>query len=254
MKKIIFIFLGTFFTLSVQAGVVMVSDQIMSFQGQPMKNQAKVYIDQDKSRVDLLGGMMGDHMMIYRKDKGVMWMIDAQKNTYIETTSAELNQGASQMEEKTKQMREKLAAQGIKLPPAPPPPSKPTYKKIASGETIGSWTCDHFEGTTDGKKTQDIWTAAPSDLGLTEADYQMMKNLGESMKNSKSSSSMPFFGEGGLTGIPVKFVYYSANGGNVTNEVRQITHQDTPSSLFEIPAGMKKMEVPNYQNFKLPNH
>ncbi len=240
MKNII-VFLSLFISVAAQGGVVMVSDQTMDFRGQPMKQQAKAYLDQDKSRVDMLGGMMGDRVMIFRKDKGVMWMIDTKQNTYTETSMSDLARDTVQLEEKAKQMRERMAAQGIKLPPTPPPSVKPTYQKVGSGEKVGGWTCDHYEGTANGKKTQDIWTASPSEVGLSNADYQVMKNLGDSMKNSKSTSSMPFFGEGGLEGVPVKFVYYSPSGGTITNELREIYRQETHASLFELPSTARKV-------------
>lgn len=252
IKIWIMLFLSTVASVSLHAGVVMISDQTMTIHGQSntMASQGKMYADQGKSRVDMTGGMLSGHTMIYRKDKGVMWFIDTQKNTYTETTLAELQKVSEkvspEMETKLKAIREKMAAKGIKLPTSPETSTKPLFQKVASGEKVESWICDRYEGTTNGKKTHDIWVTPPSAVGLSDGDYQVMKDLASSMKTSSASSSMgSLFGEDGVNGIPVKFVYYSASGQTVTNQVREVSHQETPGSLFELPAGVRKMEVPN---------
>ena len=102
--------LCTLASVSVHAGIVMLSEQTMTMRGQPMTSQGKMYADMGKSRVDLSGGMLGGHTMIYRKDKGVMWFVDTQKNTYTETTMADLQKAPAEMEAKLKAMREKMAA------------------------------------------------------------------------------------------------------------------------------------------------
>ena len=259
------IFSFGYFINSATAGVVITSAQ--TFSGKtpmPMGPMTgKVYLDNGKMRVEMSGDKL-NQTMIYRLDKKLFWMIQPD-GSYTEMTDADLQKMMSGLSNAAEKMKSKMEEAMKNLPPAqrkaaedammkgatqPIKFSPPIYRKIASGEPVGSWSCDHYEGSMDGVKNQDIWTVDPKTLGLQDSDLQGMKTLadyfkGMSKNQPKAASSFDI----GSTdpqmyqGIPVKSIY-SMKEMTIQSEVKEIVRKDLDQSLFELPANAKKIEIP----------
>ncbi len=242
LSLILFVSAGTLLgALSMaQAGVVIVSQQVLSMPT-AMQQTGKVYIDKDRMRVETSGGI-ADQIMIVRQDKGVMWVINPKTRTYTEMSKGDLHKVTDSLKNLSASQTKKSS---FEIQPT-------TYKRIASGEKIGSWNCDKYEGSIQGQKNQDIWTTPPSNLGLDAGDVQNMKALGgffKDMGRSSSNTASPFDIEAQdspdhYSGIPVKSIFYSHGQQRIQNEVREVNKQNIDPALFELPPGAQKQAMP----------
>lgn len=231
------ILLGTLSTA--QAGIVIVSQQILSMPT-AMQQTGRVYIDKDRMRIETSGGI-ADQIMIVRQDKGVMWIINPKAKTYTEMSKGDFHKVTDSLKGPPANQARKSH---FEIQPT-------TYKKIASGEKIGSWTCDKYEGSVQGQKNQDIWTTPPASMGLDAGDVQNMKNLGDFFKDmGRSSSNTSPFDIGSqdspdhYSGIPIKSIFYSHGQQRIQNEVREVNKQGIDPALFELPSGAQKQTMP----------
>ena len=53
---------------------------------------------------------------------------------------------------------------------------RPEYRRAGS-DKVGKWTCDKYEGFRSGKKVSEVCTVEPKALGLTEADFDVTKQV-----------------------------------------------------------------------------
>jgi hypothetical protein len=128
--------------------------------------------------------------------------------------------------------------------------AKIEYRKTGTG-TVGKWTCDKYEGYTNGQKTQELCTVDPKVLGFTPADFQVTRDMAEFFKQFQqmgggAASQQPFaFGtpeEQGFSGVPVRSVI-TVNGSEVISELAEARRQAFPDSTFQVPAGYQKNDL-----------
>ena len=93
------------------------------------------------------------------------------------------------------------------------------YKKVAGGARVGPWVCDQYEGAAAGRKAQDVWTVAWTDLGLTDEEIRVLAAYGEFYRELAGTRA-PVFPE--LTGIE---------------------RRDLAPALFETPAGYAPVDA-----------
>jgi hypothetical protein len=194
-----------------------------------------------------------------------MTMITDANQSYMELTKADLEAFAAQMSGAMAQMQDMMK----NLPPeqrakyeammkargggaaGAAPAAKPEFKKVGTG-TVGKWTCDKYEGYTNGQKTHEMCTVDPKALGLTPADFQVTRDMMEFFQafqklqpgGGQPSSQMFMLGaaQDGFSGIPVRSVT-TTNGHTVTFEISDVSRQAFPESTFQVPAGYKKVDM-----------
>jgi hypothetical protein len=119
---------------------------------------------------------------------------------------------------------------------------KTTYEKVAGGEKVNVWTCDHFKGMFNKELYKEVWVAAWSDLGVEPNDLAVLTAIAEGFKGF-GSVMIPLTGqqakgsEGPVNGFPVKAVFYEDGNKVGRKEVKEIRKEDLDPKLFALPEG-----------------
>jgi hypothetical protein len=246
-------FAATALALAAQAGVVLTGEHKTLDGSIPAFTYTLSY---DKDKVRMESSNTPGNAFIYRADKGLFWMVDANQKSYSEMTRQDLEGLANTMDAAMKQMQEQLA----KLPPeqrkmmedmmkqnmpGAGSQSKATYKKIGSGK-IGAWACDKYESWRDGEKTAEICLADPKAVGFTDADFNALKDMLKPFeKFAKDLQVMLFLdgADGAPKGAPVRATVFENGKAKSESVVKQVKKENTSPALFELPKGYAKKAV-----------
>lgn len=245
----------------VEAGVLMISVQ-ESYVNLKGKIHSKTYVERDRMRVEIKGDNT-DQTIIFREDKEVFWVIDNKEKTLMEMTKRDLQKIKEKMDEAMKMLEEQLKnmppeqremmEQMVKRQmPMKSTQRKIVYKKVASGVKVNRWVCDKYEGYREGRKKKEIWTTDWKRLGLNPEDFKVMKAMGEffgefsqgAVSSLYEVGSEEWEKEQGYSGVPVKTIIYSDGQIREKTELKEIQRQDFAASLFDLPQGLKKKEIP----------
>ena len=236
-------------------GVVLVQ-KVTTGGGAAMTHQ--IDIDAHRMRAESGGGPAGPRVFIFDGTRQVMLMVNEANKTYSEITKADVDALSGQMSAAMSQMQEAMK----NMPPeqrarmegmmrgrmgGPAAAAKPTYKKTGTG-TVGKWTCDKYEGYTNGQKTVDLCTVDPKVLGLSATDFAVTKDFAEFFGKLIPSGAAQAFHIGsaeeqGFSGVPVQSIVTS-NGQTVTSEITDVHRQAFTDATFQPPAGFQKTESP----------
>ena len=114
---------------------------------------------------------------------------------------------------------------------------KTTYEKVAGGEKVNAWTCDHFKAMFNKEVYKEVWVANWSDLGVEPADLAVLGAVSAGFQGF-GQDLVPFTGqtakgsEGPVNGFPVKAVFYHGGTKAVREEVKEIRKEDVdPKTL-----------------------
>ncbi|MBP2681446.1 MAG: hypothetical protein H6Q78_1309 [Candidatus Krumholzibacteriota bacterium] len=243
------------------AGTVIVLDQV-SYDQYSESGMEKMYLDANKVRVEITGKAKLTQIIydIENRDAPVMWIIDPAEQTYTKLDAKTLKK----MKGKVQEMSEMLSSYLLKasdeeraelktkykkqirqanaLLNFEERAKKSTYEKVAGGETVNAWPCDHFKAMFNKELYKEIWVARWSDLGVEPADLAVLSALAEGFEGF-GPDLMPLAGqaakgsEGPVNGFPVKAVYYEDGAKTVREEVREIRKEDVDPKLFALPEG-----------------
>ena len=219
----------------------------------------RLFLDGDTLRVE--SPALGGRVLLFRKDRQVVVFLHPDKRTYAEATRAAMRKLKQQMDEAEARYRGLLkdlpASHGPLLddlmrdPRAPQYATPPVlYKKVAGGARVGPWVCDQYEGAAAGRKAQDVWTVAWTDLGLTDEEIRVLAAYGEFYRELAGTRA-PVFPVGVLgvptdrsyAGFPVRVIAYGANGTPRITELTTIERRDLAPALFETPAGYAPVDA-----------
>lgn len=243
----------TCLSVSTQAGVLMVQSYEM-LDGKHPATENKIYVDKDRVRIET--GSNPDQYFIYRSDKKIFWTVNLKDKSYMEMTEKDLEEMFAKVDEARKKMeasmanmppaqKEMMEKMMAKMMPAGANAPKTSYKKVGSGGTINGWSTDKYEGTREGAKQSDIWTTLPKTMDVSASDYQVMLDMAKFFeKFAKNMEGMiGDHGKNGLDGIPVKTISYKDGKASFQSEMKEVKKQNFATSLFEIPADLKKKEL-----------
>jgi hypothetical protein len=186
---------------------------------------------------------------IFRLDKEMMYLIDAQKKEYSEMTFAE-------MEAYAKKANKKLAEMNEQLKNMPPEQRKAIEQmmgntamggqnakidviKTAENKTISGYACIKYAMNENGKEIGSVWTTSGvPDFSSMQKDF---KEFGQRM-----AAQMPKAGEmvaamTNVEGFPVQTTI-----AGITTTVTKIEKKVVAASEFEVPAGYKKVTPKNF--------
>lgn len=228
------------------------------------KSVNKTFVDSDRLRVETQS-LGANQIVIFRQDKGLFWVISAKDKTYMEITKqdlqamkAKMSEAKSMMDEKMKDMPPAQREMMEKMMKGRMPMSmgaatiKTTYKKVAAGAKVNQWVCAKYEGYREDKKVKEVWTTDWKSLGLTAETFNLMKNLGEFFEDFAKEMAADYDRVGseewekaqGYAGIPVKTLSYFDGQLRSTTEVTEVKQGELAATLFELPAGLTKKELP----------
>jgi hypothetical protein len=245
------------FSVFLYGGISISSTTEMAGMGKKINTIIK--IDKDRVCINSSGGD-ASHLVIFRGDKQLYWIIDHTNKTYQEITKQDIIKLKSKMDDAQKQMEEsmknlpeeqrammknmmagKFTKETVK---------KIDYKEVAKGEKINQWSCTHYAGFSDGEKVQDIWFADGKQTGFNQEDFPVLKDMEDFYKSLTeqqpalfSVSFKEFQEEFGAKGFPVKVIGFSQGKAVSTVEVTEIKQATFDAASFEIPAGYKKKEI-----------
>lgn len=259
---------GLFFSPA-WAGVLIVSDH-RSLVDPADKETSTVYLERDRLRVETKGPE-GEQIVIFRKDRQLFWVVDKKEGTYFEMTKESLRKMKEGIEEQMKGVREMMAEQMKNLSPeerkmleqmgARPmvmEPPKPVYRKVSSGVKVGHWKCDKYEGFQGREKIEEVWATDFKELGLSPEDFRPMEEMQKFSKSlsggAETAKPRGWQEDQGYPGLPVREVSFLHGRMDEEMEVREISRQNFPPSLFELPKGLKKMEQPFGQGMRPDRH
>lgn len=236
--------------LAARAGVV-VSGEHKTLDGSQPAFTYTVSVDKDRVRMETSNAPANS--FIYRADKGVFWIVDKTRKTYNEMTRKDIESLAGTMDAAMKAMREQLAG----LPPeqramveemmknnmpSAGATARPTFRKTGA-DKVGSFACDTYEASQDGKKKADICVADLAALGFTEADFKTLTELAKPFENLAKDlqGMMPLDGTNGAPkGLPARSVAFENGKAKSETSIKQAKKQALAASLFELPAGFTK--------------
>lgn len=219
-------------------------------------------IDAHRMRMETGGGPAGSQVFVFDGTHQVMLMINDTKKTYSEITKADIDAVSGQVSAAMAQMQEAMK----NMPPerraqmeammkgrmggaiAAATPAKPQYKHVGTG-TVGKWTCDKYEGYTEGKKTTELCTVDPKVLGLSATDTSVSKDFAEFFSKLPIGNALQTFHIGdpeqqGFSGIPVRSVVTTSDGQTITSEIADVHRQSFQDALFQAPSGYQKQDSP----------
>ncbi|MBI2377569.1 MAG: DUF4412 domain-containing protein [Deltaproteobacteria bacterium] len=213
---------------------------------------AKLFLDGQKCRVEAK-----DHQVIFRGDKGVMWVVEPNKPTFMEITKEDMKKAGEAMGGAMAQMQAQMAAMppeqrkmmeqmmaGRGMPPPGAQESKREYKANGKKDKVNGFATQGYDALRDGKPDAELWVADWKAVELRQDDFKCFEMIADMMKGMPGAdrASTPFsekLGEGGLPGIPVRTVRTTAQGPT-TEELKKIAREDIPGSTFDEPTGKKK--------------
>ncbi len=240
--------------LATRAGITL-TQSMQESGGQKPATITTIRLDKDRVRMDM--GQNPDSYMIYRGDKKAFWTVDLKRKTYMEMTEKDFEDMAAKMSEAKKRMEAQIQAMPperrkmmeemmAKMMPGGKA-SRTSYQKLGDGGKVGRWATEKYEGTRDGAKVSELWTAAPNSIGVGEEDVLVLKDMGKFFeKFAKDFAGMIGDRENGLQGVPVKTISFKDGVPRWQSELKDVKKEDLAPSLFEIPSGLtlKTMKKP----------
>jgi hypothetical protein len=227
----------------------------------------QMQLEAHRMRTESTGPTGQKVVVIYDGTRQVMTMINDANKSYYEMSKADLEAASAQMAgamsqmqemmknlppERRKQMEEMMKGRMGGAAAASAAPARPQYHKVGT-DTVGKWTCDKYEGTTNGQKTHEVCTVDPKVLGFSPADFQVTRDMADFFKQFTSalpqmqqSTSQTFTmgsaADQGFSGLPVRSVSTS-NGSTVTFEITDVHRESFSDATFQPPAGYQKMTM-----------
>jgi hypothetical protein len=120
-------------------------------------------------------------------------------------------------------------------------PATMTYRPLDATDKVGTFTCSKYEALSNGKRVSEHCTVPFDQLHLTDADVQSFIAFGKFMKTrmgARAGAAAPPLEE--MKGYPVRTISYNGDAPTFQSIVTGVEHKSVDSSMFTLPAGLKK--------------
>jgi len=210
----------------------------------------QVQIEATRMRTEMAGPDGAINVTIFDGSKQVLYIVDPARKTYMEMTKADVDRMSAQLQGSAAQMQAQLET----LPPAQRAQMEAMMKGVqftrTGSDTVGRWTCDKYDLTIGGQKLGDVCMVNRAALGFAATDFDVMGQMG--VFYSAMATLMPNqlpgvsgFDQRGSSDFPVRTVIMMGQGQPVmTTEVIEAGRRTFPDSLFAVPAGFTKQDLP----------
>jgi hypothetical protein len=232
------------------------------FSGEKAEETSRISFDRGRMRFDAkqAGRSIALVVRVDAKGEPVCWVMDIQGDTYVELTRESVAEVELQIErarqaveeqiaaappEKREQMRSALESQYRSIVGAKP---RLEFKKAAAGVKVGKWRCTQYESFVNDRKFEDIWAAPAAELGLAEADLELLGHMSD-LFAGVSQETNAFFQAGksektgGFDGFPVVVVEYKNGQKLERSEVTGVREEKIDPGLFELPKGARLQKM-----------
>ena len=212
-------------------------------------------------RAELTGATGEVQIVVFDGPQQVLRIISVPRKSYSEMTKADADRMGAQlaaamavMKDKVANMppeqRAKMEALMSQLGTAGPvggPGGRPEYRRAGS-DKVGKWPCDKYEGFRNGKKVSEVCTVEPKVLGLTEADFDVTKQVASFFEKMLPQGVDQLVGVGrveaqGFAGIPIRRTAYDGDKVLSISEVTEVKRENFAASTYEVPAGFQKQTM-----------
>jgi len=197
----------------------------------------------------------GEGGMIFRGDKKLMWVIDAEKKSVTEMTEAEMKEMASRVEYAMTEMKKLPPGMWEKIKGNLPGGTLPKRTVVAMGvnKEINGFACSGYKVTTEGKEgLSEVWAAEPSILKIAPTDLAVFREFAdfmaialpglEGMADWAKDLEHPKADQ--VPGIPVLTIVKDASGKEVgRTELVSVAHDAIDAASFDPPAGYTKSSM-----------
>jgi hypothetical protein len=223
---------------------------------------SQVQIERERMRAELTGPAGETQIVVFDGPQQVLRLISVERKSYTEMTKADADRMGAQVSTAMAGMKEQLAKmppeQRAKMEammarlggaiPGAAAAAKPDFRR-AGTDKVGKWTCDKYEGFRNGEKTSEVCTVDPKALGLTMADFEISKQVGEFFQKLLPQGADQIVGVGtldtqGFSGVPVRRVTLSGGKVQSTSELTDVRRQTFADSTYDVPAGFQKRTMP----------
>jgi hypothetical protein len=210
----------------------------------------------------------GGQGMVFRGDKKVLWIIDTAQKTYTEMDEAaakamgeQMNSAMAQLQEAMKGMPAEQRAQMEKMMAGKMKgmtPPKQTVKPMGQTKPINGFECAGYT-VSGGDGETEVWAADPKVLKLGTADMTAFKDFAEFMKSSfpgmeriaDLAKDFDHPREDQVPGFPVLTIRRDKSGKEeFRSELLKLTRGSVDASVFELPAGLTKTDMPGLMKKK----
>jgi hypothetical protein len=221
---------------------------------------ATLYVEGDHFKAEEPKKAEATAVIVDAKAKKVI-MIDATKRTYTEMTEEDRKRMRGQMDAMRAQMQERMKnmppdqrakIESMMGPPGAADAGKPhdwKFESTGQKKTINGFACDMYRVSEDGQLHEEQ-CVSPWSAGLVKkSDFAGIQQFAESMMDDfggrRGRSGSIFSRIEKAPGIPISRVPIDANGQRGPEEqIKSIKRGPVPASVFEIPAGFTKREMP----------
>ena len=262
------IFLGALVILgganAAPAGTKMVV-KTESLQGQGSGGTAVIYLSGMKARIDSDEGGGQYTVIYYGGEDPIYWVIDRRARTYVEMRRKDMEAVQAQVEQAMKMFEEQLASAAPErreylrqlfqqqMGRLPEDAARTEYEKVASGVLINEWKCDHYLGTANGEKAEEVWAVEFESLDISRDDFNVFGEMAAMFVNigQRTPAFFQFFLEGSdarrMTGLPVLVVSYVNGERSEKSQLENVTSQSFDPQLFDLPDGLTKQMMPTQE-------
>ena len=219
----------------------------------------QVQIERDRMRAEMTTLSGDTRIVVFDGPQQVLRIISLNRKSYSEITKADADRMGAQLAAVMAAMKDKVASMPPEqrekieamMPRAGGPVGgtggRPEYRRTGT-DKVGKWACTKYEGYRNGEKVSELCTVEPKVLGLTEADFDVTKQVAAFFAQMLPQGVDQLVGIGkletqGFAGLPVRRVTY--NGGKVqsTSEVTDVHRENFAASTYEVPAGFQKQTM-----------
>ncbi len=218
-----------------------------------------------RGKVRMEQGGDDDTLLLYFQEGNTFYAIQPSDKSYMEFDPEEagaMMDQASQMQqqmmaqlqermkdlpaEQREQMMEMMKRSGQTMPGSPEEPVR--YESRSGSDTVGGFSCSWVEAYQGAQKVRELCLADPGSMGMASADKDTMTAMQTSMMAlAKRLGNAGMFQDNMPDGFPVHVRHFDASGRLTSEQRVQGVSTDTlDSSLFELPAGYQKRELPSF--------
>lgn len=222
---------------------------------------SQMQIERDRMRAEMTAPSGETQIIVFDGPQQVLRIISVARKSYSEMTKADADRMGAQMAAAVAVMKDKIASmppeQRAKIEALISRPGgagavaaaggRPEYRR-AGTDKVGKWACDKYEGFRNGEKVSEVCTVEPKALGLTEADFEVTKQVAAFFEKMLPQGVDQLVGVGkietqGFAGIPIRRISYNAGKVQSASEVTEVRRDNFAASTYEVPSGFQKQTI-----------
>jgi len=217
------------------------------------RHRARLIADGSRLRLDLDPGSS----VIFRADRGVLWLLDHEQRTYLEIEEGSARALAQRLHAANAEMRTRLQTlpeqprsqterllDGV-LGPEKPSPPEVGVRATGQREQVAGIACEGFEVTRNGEKVADVCRASFAEAGVPRERLAAVRQMAAFLRESAAALAPESLRRGGLEalssfpqldGVPLRVRAYRNGHLQMETRVTRVEERPARDEDFELPA------------------